>query len=87
MVGEGSFGKVFQVQRKGTLHIYAMKFVNKDIILHNFVDVEVEADILTNIVHPSISKLKYFFQLLFHVSLNFGISQLLIPILQHFRLS
>ena len=29
VVGEGAFGKVFQVKRNGTLEIYAMKFMGK----------------------------------------------------------
>ena len=68
MVGEGIFGKVFQVQRKGTSQIYAMKIVNKDLVLHSYV--EAKKDILTKIVHPFIVQHRYFFQVLFHVSLN-----------------
>ena len=52
VVGQGSFGKVFQVQRKGTSQIYDMKVINKDVLLYNFVDAE--ADILTRTVHPFI---------------------------------
>ena len=38
MVGQGAFGKVFQVQRKGTSEIYAMKVMSKDIILKGILD-------------------------------------------------
>ena len=38
MVGEGEYGKVFQVQRKGTSDIYAMKVMSNDIILKSILD-------------------------------------------------
>ena len=33
VIGRGSFGKVFLVQKKGTLEVYAMKSLRKDVIL------------------------------------------------------
>lgn len=64
VVGQGAFGKVFQVRRKGTNIIYAMKVMIKDkIITGNHVDyMKAERDILTKIVHPFIVQLQYSFQ-------------------------
>lgn len=64
VVGQGAFGKVFQVRRKGTNVIYAMKVMKKDkIITGNHVDyMKAERDILTKIVHPFIVQLRYSFQ-------------------------
>ena len=67
MVGEGSFGKVFQIYRKGTSQIYAIKVINKDVLLHNFDDAEVKAYILTKIMHPFIVQIRYLCEVLFHV--------------------
>jgi len=33
VIGRGSFGKVFLVQRRGTNNVYAMKSLRKDIII------------------------------------------------------
>ena len=33
VIGRGSFGKVFLVQKKGTENVYAMKSLRKDVIL------------------------------------------------------
>eukprot|EP00252_Welwitschia_mirabilis_P013578 TRINITY_DN2984_c0_g1_i1.p1 TRINITY_DN2984_c0_g1~~TRINITY_DN2984_c0_g1_i1.p1 ORF type:complete len:476 (+),score=78.03 TRINITY_DN2984_c0_g1_i1:525-1952(+) len=64
VVGQGAFGKVFQVRRKGTDEIYAMKVMRKDkIITRNHVDyMKAERDILTKIVHPFVVQLRYSFQ-------------------------
>ena len=35
MIGKGTFGKVFLVERNGTGELYAMKCIRKDIILEN----------------------------------------------------
>ena len=63
VVGQGAFGKVFQVRKKGTNVIYAMKVMIKDkIITGNHVDyMKAERDILTKIVHPFIVHLQYSF--------------------------
>ncbi|XP_057852311.1 serine/threonine-protein kinase AtPK2/AtPK19 [Cryptomeria japonica] len=65
VVGQGAFGKVFQVRRKGTTDdIYAMKVMRKDkIIKGNHVDyMKAERDILTKVDHPFIVQLRYSFQ-------------------------
>ncbi|KAL5704760.1 non-specific serine/threonine protein kinase [Ranunculus cassubicifolius] len=64
VVGQGAFGKVFQVRKKGTFDIYAMKVVRKDKILEkNHVEyIKAERDILTKVDHPFIVQLKYSFQ-------------------------
>ncbi|KAL5711494.1 non-specific serine/threonine protein kinase [Ranunculus cassubicifolius] len=64
VVGQGAFGKVFQVRKKGTFDIYAMKVVRKDKILEkNHVEyMKAERDILTKVDHPFIVQLKYSFQ-------------------------
>jgi p70 ribosomal S6 kinase len=64
VVGQGAFGKVFQVQKKGTSEIYAMKVMRKDKIMErNHGDyMKAERDILTKVVHPFIVQLRYSFQ-------------------------
>lgn len=64
VVGQGAFGKVFQVKRNGTAEIYAMKVMRKDRILKkNHAEyIKAERDILTRIVHPFIVQLRYSFQ-------------------------
>ncbi|KAF9680117.1 hypothetical protein SADUNF_Sadunf06G0086800 [Salix dunnii] len=64
LVGQGAFGKVYQVRKKGTPEIYAMKVMRKDrIVEKNHVDyMRGERDILTKIAHPFIVQLKYSFQ-------------------------
>lgn len=64
VVGQGAFGKVFQVMKKGTSEIYAMKVVRKDkIIEKNHAEyMKAERDILTKVDHPFIVQLRYSFQ-------------------------
>lgn len=71
VVGQGAFGKVFQVRKKGSDcgdgdGIYAMKVMRKDtIIKKNHVDyMKAERDILTKVVHPFVVQLRYSFQVL-----------------------
>jgi p70 ribosomal S6 kinase len=66
VVGQGAFGRVFQVQKKGTTEIYAMKVMRKDKIMErNHGDyMKAERDILTKVVHPFIVQLQYSFQVL-----------------------
>lgn len=64
VVGQGAFGKVFQVQKLETQEIFAMKVMRKDKIMEkNQGDyMKAERDILTKIVHPFIVQLRYSFQ-------------------------
>ncbi|GKV04317.1 hypothetical protein SLEP1_g16486 [Rubroshorea leprosula] len=64
VVGQGAFGKVYQVRKKGTSEIYAMKVMRKDkIVEKNHAEyMKAERDILTKIDHPFIVQLKYSFQ-------------------------
>ncbi|ERN04221.1 hypothetical protein AMTRI_Chr08g168380 [Amborella trichopoda] len=64
MVGQGAFGKVYQVRMRGTSEIYAMKVMRKDKIMEkNHAEyMKSERDILTKVVHPFIVQLRYSFQ-------------------------
>ncbi|KAG8650052.1 serine/threonine-protein kinase AtPK2/AtPK19 [Manihot esculenta] len=64
VVGQGAFGRVYQVKKKGTSEIYAMKVMRKDrIVEKNHVEyMKAERDILTKMDHPFIVQLKYSFQ-------------------------
>lgn len=66
VVGQGAFAKVFQVRKKGTSEIYAMKVMRKDKIMEkNHAEyMKAERDILTKIDHPFIVQLRYSFQVL-----------------------
>eukprot|EP00897_Mesotaenium_endlicherianum_P003032 jgi/Mesen1/2757/ME000017S02128 len=64
VVGQGAFGKVFQVRKKDSGEILAMKVMRKDrIIERNHGDyMKAEKEILTKMVHPFIVQLQYSFQ-------------------------
>lgn len=64
LVGQGAFGKVFQVRKKGSSEIYAMKVMRKDKIMEkNHAEyMKAERDILTKVDHPFIVQLRYSFQ-------------------------
>ncbi|XVE80727.1 hypothetical protein DITRI_Ditri15bG0003700 [Diplodiscus trichospermus] len=64
VVGQGAFGKVYQVRKKGTPEIYAMKVMRKDKIMEkNHAEyMKAERDILTKVDNPFIVQLKYSFQ-------------------------
>ncbi|XP_031247447.1 serine/threonine-protein kinase AtPK2/AtPK19-like [Pistacia vera] len=64
VVGQGAFGRVYQVRKKHTSEIYAMKVMRKDKIMEkNHAEyMKAERDILTKIDHPFIVQLKYSFQ-------------------------
>ena len=66
VVGQGAFGKVYQVSRAGTSEIYAMKVMRKDKIMQrNHAEyVKSERDILTKVDHPFIVRLRYSFQVI-----------------------
>ncbi|OMP10177.1 hypothetical protein COLO4_04757 [Corchorus olitorius] len=64
VVGQGAFGKVYQVRKKGTSDIYAMKVMRKDKIMEkNHAEyMQAERDILTKVDHPFVVQLRYSFQ-------------------------
>ncbi|KAI8102271.1 hypothetical protein M9435_005877 [Picochlorum sp. BPE23] len=64
VVGQGAFGKVFQVRKTGTGEIFAMKVMKKDRILEKSHGeyVRAERNALTSVVHPYIVTLRYSFQ-------------------------
>ncbi|WVZ07566.1 hypothetical protein V8G54_020912 [Vigna mungo] len=64
VVGQGAFAKVYQVRKKGTLEIYAMKVMRKDKIMEkNHTEyMKAERDIWTKIEHPFVVQLRYSFQ-------------------------
>ena len=64
MIGKGTFGKVFLVERKGTGELYAMKCIRKDIILENeqMENIKLEKDILRQIDHPFLVNMEFVFQ-------------------------
>ena len=64
VIGRGSFGKVFLVQKKGTQEVYAMKSLRKDVIL-DYDQVEstkLEKEILMQADHPFLVGMSYVFQ-------------------------
>ncbi|EOY20195.1 Serine/threonine protein kinase 2 isoform 1 [Theobroma cacao] len=64
VVGQGAFGKVYQVRRSDTSDIYAMKVMRKDKVMEkNHAEyMKSERDILTKVDHPFIVQLRYSFQ-------------------------
>lgn len=64
VVGQGAFAKVYQVRKRGSLEIYAMKVMRKDKIMErdHAEYMKAERDILTKVDHPFIVQLKYSFQ-------------------------
>lgn len=64
VVGQGAFGKVYQVKKKGTSEIFAMKVVRKDKIMekNHSEYMKAERDILTKVDHPFVVQLRYSFQ-------------------------
>lgn len=69
VIGRGTFGKVFQVRKKDTGRIYAMKVLKKDhVVKNNAVKHTMsENHVLKNINHPFIVNLKYAFQTTSHL--------------------
>ena len=64
LVGQGAFGKVFQVRKKDSGGIYAMKVMKKDRIIEKDQAeyTKAERDILTAVTHPFIVSLRFSFQ-------------------------
>jgi len=63
MIGKGTFGKVFLVERTATGELYAMKCIRKDIILENeqMENIQLEKDILYAIDHPFLVNMEFVF--------------------------
>jgi ribosomal protein S6 kinase beta len=64
VVGQGAFGKVFQVRKRDTGEVFAMKVMKKERILEKSHGeyVRAERNALTAVVHPYIVTLRYSFQ-------------------------
>eukprot|EP01103_Thecamoeba_quadrilineata_P008579 TRINITY_DN18314_c0_g1_i1.p1 TRINITY_DN18314_c0_g1~~TRINITY_DN18314_c0_g1_i1.p1 ORF type:complete len:442 (-),score=107.60 TRINITY_DN18314_c0_g1_i1:55-1380(-) len=64
VIGKGSFGTVYQVLKKDTQKIYAMKVLNKKAIMdrHELEHTKAEKNILQRLVHPFLVNLYYAFQ-------------------------
>lgn len=64
VIGRGSFGKVYLVQKKDDGNVFAMKSLKKDMVLRKgqTTNTRVERMILERINHPFIVKLHYAFQ-------------------------
>ena len=63
VIGKGSFGKVFLVQKKGTDKVFAMKSLRKDVII-DYDQVEstmLEKQILQKADHPFLVGMEYVF--------------------------
>ena len=63
VIGRGSFGKVFLVQKKRSNEIYAMKSLRKDIIIEydQVESTRLEKDILLQADHPFLVGMSYVF--------------------------
>lgn len=64
VIGRGSFGKVFLVEKKNSSEVYAMKSLRKDVII-DYDQVEstkLEKEILMQADHPFLVGMHYVFQ-------------------------
>eukprot|EP00027_Filamoeba_sp_ATCC50430_P007484 CAMPEP_0168558218 /NCGR_PEP_ID=MMETSP0413-20121227/9848_1 /TAXON_ID=136452 /ORGANISM="Filamoeba nolandi, Strain NC-AS-23-1" /LENGTH=468 /DNA_ID=CAMNT_0008589315 /DNA_START=80 /DNA_END=1484 /DNA_ORIENTATION=+ len=64
VVGKGGFGKVYQIRKKESSEIFALKALRKDFLVHtnNVEYTRAERDILRKVRHPFIVSLHYAFQ-------------------------
>ena len=64
VIDKGSFGKVFLVEHNKTGKLYAMKRLNKDVILqkNQVENIKVEKEILFQADHPFCNHMEYVFQ-------------------------
>ena len=64
VIGRGSFGKVFLVQKRGTNNAYAMKSLRKDVIIEydQVESTKLEKNILMQADHPFLVGMNYVFQ-------------------------
>ena len=63
MLGQGTFGKVFKVKKKGTENLYAMKVLKKSVLVKNkhLKYAITECNVLKRADHPYIIKMHYSF--------------------------
>lgn len=63
MVGEGGFGKVYQVKKKSSGKVYAMKAMRKEVVIkENLRGTKAERSIMSSVRHPYIVNMHYAFQ-------------------------
>lgn len=64
VIGKGTFGKVYLVEKKSDKKVYAMKSIRKDIMIENdqIESAKMEKKILLNNKHPFLVKMSYVFQ-------------------------
>lgn len=64
VIDKGSFGKVFLVENSKNGKVYAMKRLNKDVILqkNQVENIKVEKEILFDADHPFVNSMDYVFQ-------------------------
>ena len=64
IIDKGSFGKVFLVENKNNGKVYAMKRLNKDVVLqkNQVENIKVEKEILFQADHPFVNSMDYVFQ-------------------------
>ena len=64
LLGSGSFGEVYLVEKISDLSLHAMKVLNKDKIIENRLTryAKTERNVLSNINHPFIVGLNFAFQ-------------------------
>lgn len=63
VIDKGSFGKVFLVENQKSGKVYAMKRLNKDVILqkNQVENIKVEKEILFQSDHPFVNSMEYVF--------------------------
>lgn len=66
MLGKGSFGEVYLVEKVGSKNLFAMKVLKKDMIMNQNQNLtryaRTERNVLSIMNHPFIVKLNYAFQ-------------------------
>lgn len=64
VIDKGSFGKVFLVENSKNGKVYAMKRLNKDVVLqkNQVENIKVEKEILFDADHPFVNSMDYVFQ-------------------------
>lgn len=69
LVGKGAFGKVLLVKKQDTQRLYAMKVLNKEMLVQSraVANTMTEKELLKRFDHPNIVSLKYCFQTATHL--------------------